>query len=891
VAIIEDNSVESKSGFNKEIEASALTMMLDNLQVFMYQKPVQSTVRECTSNALDAIKEKNVALNILSGKNKVSDYFVERQGVIYEDSKFDKDYYDTEWLSKENTVTLTYINNPDALARDTFVIEDTGVGLGGVRLEKYFSLGYSSKRLSAETLGKFGLGNKSPLSTGVESYRIISRYNGKQFAFDVFSHKVDCVYSKWGEDGSINKYYEFQTVKTQEGESYRAFYKDTNLKNGLRIEVDVKKFNKHQYLEAVKSQLMYFKEDIHFNEVRGDASIIPIPFKSKVVFENDDVILSDSNYFSRPHFVLKGVSYGAIDFRELEMDNRFGSVGIKLEMEDIDVNPSRESIIYNTRTREAVTNKYNKVATAVTDMINKSMKSEDFLEWVAACNAIFYSNGFKSAVGSVQGDVIYRLSGLIDKTTLDLRHPTKKISYFSDINQFIPKGLKVETLGIESKYNNAKRGYVQSIKRSNATTSNALTNAVYLQFSGASAKTTKYLFEKHPQGFTIVKPDFREGDLEKVMQSYVYDKLTYADAEAEASKVLKALYSDDSREADYTLSFAKALKMLSFLKESSAINVYDDTMVPDTFKFTEDEDLDDVDLNKAQKSDYKKVVKERKAQGKFVIGRCANKNTTMTSRYVFTTSETTSDAIKDDNVVYGYTKDVPSLAFLCFILSKKFPSILDEHHNNIHGWTSDLKICKIAQNNKKFLLDKMHVDDYILDYRDGVLTTGDLLKEYFTVQFIQRNLKKSEYFTNFSIFDQELSKTYSELITKARGYSLYSLPNTIKSFQVLQNAAQFQLFKLDHPDADEDLLDIKGVELLGEDIIDDIDNIDIIDKEVYNKVLWLNKFTEVYGGLLNELSCLRTTSAAISEELERDIKDLIALKRDQLELDYPNLNV
>ena len=141
------------------------------------------------------------------------------------------------------------------------------MGLGGTRLEGFFNLGYSTKRLNSNELGGFGLGAKSPLSTGMDSFRIISRYNGKEFCFDIYSHKVDCVYSKWNEDGSQNKVHEFETIFIGEeptGEvdenceqimrriPYKAYYKDTNEKNSLTVIIDVKKHNRNQYFEAVK---------------------------------------------------------------------------------------------------------------------------------------------------------------------------------------------------------------------------------------------------------------------------------------------------------------------------------------------------------------------------------------------------------------------------------------------------------------------------------------------------------------------------------------------------------------------------------------------------------------------------------------------------------------
>ena len=263
--------------------------MLDNLQTFMYQKPIQSCVRESVSNALDAIKEKRMAIAILTGEAKVSDYYVEKevdakQADIYRDSKFNKEYYDLKWLDQKDQVTLHY-HNTDVSQRDTFTITDTGVGLGGRRLEGFFNLGYSSKRLNTKELGGFGLGAKSPLATGVESYRLLTRYNGKEFCFDVYSHKVDCVYGKWDESGKTNGIYEFQPqisgyekkIEVVDGDSvevddeskpiyhtFKAYYKPTTEKNSTSIIIGVKKHNKTQFFDAVRSQLMYIKDEIKF---------------------------------------------------------------------------------------------------------------------------------------------------------------------------------------------------------------------------------------------------------------------------------------------------------------------------------------------------------------------------------------------------------------------------------------------------------------------------------------------------------------------------------------------------------------------------------------------------------------------------------------------------
>src|SRR5579859_1328598 len=154
---------------NKTIDASAMTMTLDLLQKYQYQYPIKSTVRELMSNAIDSTAEREMAKSILSGEKTVEDYFVEIEGEQYKDSHFDRDYYDLRWLSDDNQVYITYkVGN--GLERDQVTISDNGVGLGGKRLEKYFTLGYSTKRLSKLPLGKFGIGGKAALSVGVDYF-------------------------------------------------------------------------------------------------------------------------------------------------------------------------------------------------------------------------------------------------------------------------------------------------------------------------------------------------------------------------------------------------------------------------------------------------------------------------------------------------------------------------------------------------------------------------------------------------------------------------------------------------------------------------------------------------------------------------------------------------
>lgn len=156
MAIIPEEKKEMQGGFKKIIDASGAKLMFDALQKYQYSHPIKSTVRELLSNGIDSVAEKNIAKSILLGRKKVEDYYANIEGELYQDSHFNPDYYDLNWLDKKDEVVITYHHGSE-MSKDKVVIEDSGVGLGGKRLEGYFGLGYSTKRLNTTALGKFGV--------------------------------------------------------------------------------------------------------------------------------------------------------------------------------------------------------------------------------------------------------------------------------------------------------------------------------------------------------------------------------------------------------------------------------------------------------------------------------------------------------------------------------------------------------------------------------------------------------------------------------------------------------------------------------------------------------------------------------------------------------------
>ena len=178
---IDRNIKDSGKGLQKQIDAGAHRLVYDILQATQYSHPIPSTVRELATNAWDAQREKEVAIDILTGKKTVEDYYITRDGDQYRASNFDPSYYDLNCFSADNLVTLRYTRNSGTGFCDRFEVIDNGVGLSIKRLAGMLSLGFSTKRNTSEGFGAWGLGAKAAFSTGVGNYSVTSVHNGRRY--------------------------------------------------------------------------------------------------------------------------------------------------------------------------------------------------------------------------------------------------------------------------------------------------------------------------------------------------------------------------------------------------------------------------------------------------------------------------------------------------------------------------------------------------------------------------------------------------------------------------------------------------------------------------------------------------------------------------------------
>jgi hypothetical protein len=438
IKTIDATIATNTGGVAKKINKGAEKMVFDILQSTQYSTPIPSTVRELVTNACDSQREKEMALEILSGKKSPEDYYIVRNGEAYIDSNFDPTYYQIESLNEvKHHIDIKYKRNEGIGFCDTFSVTDYGVGIGGRRLEGILELGYSTKRNTAENFGAFGLGAKVALSTGVDFYSITTVHNGKKF-------KLSCYpYTTKFNVPTFNPFITFS-------DGTKVHYEETDELNYTEISCGVKKHNRNRFEEAVEEQLMYLS-NVKFEVTNEDDFVSPRDFLSEVIHNSTSLLVADTYMYSKPHIVIvkepgaaTGINYGYVDFRELEMEQLWGSVGLKCPMrqaikddngkeivlqEGVEVTPSREKVIWNEHTKQFVQNLIIQAAEEAVDLVQDQLQSTDFLEWIKTCRDVLSQSN--------RGDnsALRQISKIIDTNNMKPKFSNTTIQYAG------PKGL------------------------------------------------------------------------------------------------------------------------------------------------------------------------------------------------------------------------------------------------------------------------------------------------------------------------------------------------------------------------------------------------------------------------------------------------------------------
>lgn len=725
-----------QGGFKKTIEESALGMMLDVMQKYQYQYPIKSAVRELVSNGLDAISERNMARNILLGKNVVSDYFADIEGDIYMDSRFDPNYYNLKYLGDEEEVKLIY-HEGNGTEKDYVKFIDQGVGLGGKRLEKYFNLGYSTKRLNKISLGKFGLGNKSPLAI-MPYYTMQNVYNGKLFRFNIYSGTINSLIPKFNlETGKLNGVYVCETLKDHTGKPIEFYYEETRQLNGITIIIEAKKHHRTSYLDAVKSQLLYF-DNINMTIERESGYVDTINYKAPIFYEDDQIILSDNNYWSRPHLLINRVNYGFIDFDELELEHKSGNIGIKVNPEDVSINPSRESVLWDDVTKNMVLQKFKDVIVTATRLVQEELKEVDFIKWLRVCYQI--SARYQ---GSSSNTVVSRLANIIDISQVKPTFTGEPRIRFSPDK--ITKGLHCRC--------------ITSIKTRRANITTIKINRDELKYGIGSVVHLPLVLKT---SVTNVRKD-------KYMLKHLY---------TDGFVTISLPSVDDEEYADNKQFERTELVWEQFNKSVDSI-IYEDIVVPDDFKATDKDEEEEIITEADQKNAQEIFMtheERRKHTGEIVVHtvRVTYGNIEPRNQWsewckveVPLKSVNTWD---EEEIYYGNDADAGLLVFAAFLCRPNARNIHqfrsdpylrkiynaeglldnDAHRSNTFVDRKDIKIFKTSISNNQHFKDFKPIREFFLNYKNNVITMSNLLVKWNTARLIKNRLHELDFLFNFT---------------------------------------------------------------------------------------------------------------------------------------------
>lgn len=867
MAILENQASVIEGGFKKEIEVGAMDLMMDVLQKYQYQFPVKSTIRELVSNSLDSISERDTALKILDGSVVVSDYYEDREGEVYKDSRFDPNYYDPKWLSDDPSVYVTYFEGKN-LERDYIEIKDNGVGLGKYRLEKYFNLGYSTKRLSKRALGKFGLGNKAPLSIGMGYYTVESRYNGLKFKFNVYSGKVESLIPKFNlQTGKPNIEYMLPN-------GYLLYCEPTEEKNGVSIFIDSKKFHKDQYTDAVQSQLLYF-DNVEYSIVHEDGRKEEIDYKADIIYEDDYIILSDTEYYSKPHLLLNRVNYGYVNFDELELENKVGNIGIKVAPEDVEVSPSRESLIWSETTKAMVLQRFNDVVGVATELVQEELKETDFLRWLKTC----YSLTSTYRGDRANGSVVERLSCIIDMSSIKPRFNGTKVKLHPRMFRFLrmERTTLLKTVKANKKINKVERMEVES-------TNNFLHLPVIVSSSRSNNRKDKYLLSLYPNGFLKIRAPYWTTEEYKELHGNT-DPVTFLTRdllkEENIEEVRKAYQANDP---EY---------LWDLLCNSKDVIQYESIEVPDSFKGSNDEEdeEEDTSITEEEKA-FSNLSNEerRKLEGKLVLmtPRWKRDVKFQTPFFEWQKLEVPVKEIGDwdeSEIYYGNDADSETLQLVTFLTrDTRMPHPLlcrDEDTINYYSGIEagrdygvypadayrcthffenpEIKIIKVSQQTTKYYRDFLHINKFFGRVENNTFTMSSILIKWNTARQIKAELYKLNFLWNYP-FSSEKRETFRKLVEYVKvnyremaGFEDRNIaPQAIQDLEShLDKVQQFQMFVQENKNP-EDISKL-AQEMWGTPTIQDACAIDM---ELYTEFKSLLEWAQPISTMFNEMPIL-----------------------------------
>ena len=334
---ISSTTVEKKMQMSSDYQAMVFQMFTKNI----YSNPIGTIVREITSNCKDSHTEAKVSKPIVIRKT------------------VDK---------LANTIYISFI--------------DFGVGMSPDRMENVYGVYFAStKRVDNTQIGGFGVGGKTPLayrrSTGHgqaeydNCFHIITNYNGIKYTYLVYE----------GDECPMFSLQDSQP--TEEG-------------NGTEVRVPVLEKDLRNFKKEMIRQLYYF-EDVVFEGFEDVATDVTLTNDYQIV-RGKSFLYRGEEYSTNVHVCLGRVAYPLdYDVMGLDRDEYDFPVAMKIEVGEIGVTISRESLDYSEATIKLLKKRLAAVKAELLEMLGKQYDNivtlEDYFKVKTNFGHLYFPNG------------------------------------------------------------------------------------------------------------------------------------------------------------------------------------------------------------------------------------------------------------------------------------------------------------------------------------------------------------------------------------------------------------------------------------------------------------------------------------------------------------------
>jgi hypothetical protein len=292
---IEILSTGDTDGIDCSIDDSQMSKLFELVSKNMYSNPIGSLIREITSNCFDSHIEAGVTtpVKIEIAKDEGGDYIV---------------------------------------------FEDFGIGISTERMEKVYSKYLkSTKEKTADQIGYWGLGSKSPLAYQ-DMFYLETIFDGILYSYIV--HKGE-------ERPRIEKLYDIPTDKH----------------NGSKVKVYIKPGALNIFREEIRRQLCYF-DNIYFINCAMDNEYI--------VYQGDHFMYRNKNQYSTSlHISLGKVAY-PINWEEMHMTPIALPLALKFNITDLRITPNRESLVYDEDIKKKIKEKIDLLMNELVEIYNST---------------------------------------------------------------------------------------------------------------------------------------------------------------------------------------------------------------------------------------------------------------------------------------------------------------------------------------------------------------------------------------------------------------------------------------------------------------------------------------------------------------------------------------